>query len=186
MNVIDELKDKTVEEIREYCERNSVGAAVAMFNVGYDYNIAQLIRSANFFGFREVFHIQKEGRRIDKRGTVGTHNYTPLIHFYTPEEFFKYIKDKYIPVAIENNVPGCKSLYAAPVTLRPSPCYMFGSENAGLPQIALDKAESKIFIPGRGSVRSLNVGTTAGIVMYNHLLNLQDVQACEQRLDNPC
>ena len=53
MNVIDELKDKTVEEIKEYCRVNSHGAALAMFNVGYDYNISQLVRTANFFGFRE-------------------------------------------------------------------------------------------------------------------------------------
>ncbi len=178
MNVIDELKDKTVEEIKEYCRVNSHGAALAMFNVGYDYNISQLLRTANFFGFREVFHIQKEGKRWDRRGALGTHNYTPLIHFYTPEEFFEHIKDKYVPIAIENNVPGCQKLYTAPVYVRPAPCYMFGAENAGLPQIALDKANLKIFIPGYGSVRSLNVGTTAGIVMYNHLLNLQETMVC--------
>lgn len=164
MNVIDGLKDKTVAEIRAFCQKNSINASAAMFNVGYDFNIAALVRNSNFFGFRKVFHIQSEGKRIDRRGAVGCQNYTDLHHFYDADSFFNHIAGKYKPVAIENNIDyPCKELmeFAFPK----NPCFIFGAENAGLTKEVLDRCPDKIFIKGYGSVPSLNVGVCSGIIM---------------------
>jgi tRNA G18 (ribose-2'-O)-methylase SpoU len=43
--------------------------------------------------------------------------------------------------------------------------FVFGEEKSGLSDYILDNAETVITIPAYGSVRSLNVGTTSGIVM---------------------
>ena len=43
--------------------------------------------------------------------------------------------------------------------------FVFGEENKGLSNIILDRANIILTIPNYGSVRSLNVGTTSGIVM---------------------
>jgi tRNA G18 (ribose-2'-O)-methylase SpoU len=43
--------------------------------------------------------------------------------------------------------------------------FVFGEEKSGLSNYILDNAETVITIPEFGSVRSLNVGTTSGIIM---------------------
>lgn len=169
MNVHDHLKNKTVEEIKNYCVDNSTPSAVAMFNTNYDFNISTIIRTANAFGFRHVFHIQKEGKKIDKRATVGTHNYTNVIHCYNEDEFFDKLREyDYIPVAVENNINyTCKNAMDY-VALRRS-CFIFGSESSGLESTVLDKCLDIITLPNYGSVRSLNVATAAGIIMANYV-----------------
>jgi len=164
MNVIDSLAQKSVEEIKEYCRSLWAPAAVAMFNVDYDFNISNLIRTANLMGFEKVFHVQKEGRRYDRRGTVGTHNYTNVIHCRDEDEFFKNIKYDYIPIAVENNINHrAKNAYKFQYPV--SPCFIFGAENKGLDDSVLLKCAEIITIPNFGSVRSLNVGTAAAIIM---------------------
>lgn len=163
-NVIDSLKEKSVEEIKTHCRANMVPAAIAMFNVDYDFNISSLVRTCNFMGFEKVFHIQKEGRRFDRRGCVGTHNYTEIAHCYDEEEFFKTIKYDYIPVAVENNIDfPSKNAYKFQYPV--SPCFIFGAENKGLNDSVLLKCAEIITIPNFGSVRSLNVACTASVIM---------------------
>jgi tRNA G18 (ribose-2'-O)-methylase SpoU len=169
MNVHDFLKDKSEEEIRQYCQSNACEAAIAMVNTGYDYNIAQIIRNANFFGFKEVFHIQKEGRRLDKRGTVGTHHYTPVTHFYDFDSFIEAIKNKYTPVAVENNVD-YPSLELMDFGFPSRPVFILGAEGQGLTLDQLNKCWGCVYIEGFGSVRSLNVATTSGIIMSHFRL----------------
>lgn len=78
--------------------------------------------------------------------------------------FFEAIKDKYIPIAVENNID-----YPSEDIFRfnfpKNPCFIFGAENAGLTDQILNKCNCCLFIPGMGSIRSLNVGTCSGIVM---------------------
>jgi len=52
------------------------------------------------------------------------------------------------------------------------PMFVFGEEKSGLSDYILDNAENIITIPDFGSVRSLNVGTTSGIIMafYRNML----------------
>jgi len=47
---------------------------------------------------------------------------------------------------------------------------IFGQEQNGIPEILINKSNVTLSIPQIGSVRSLNVATTAGIVMYDYLL----------------
>lgn len=164
MNVIDELKDCDIEEIKKYCNKLNVPASVAMFNTGYDFNIASILRTANVLGFQSVYHIQKEGRRIDKRATVGAHYYTDLIHCYNADEFFNKIQDKYVPVAVENNI-SFESKNAFDYVPPKNCCFIFGAESKGLDDDVLIKCKDIITIPNFGCIRSFNVGVTAGIVM---------------------
>jgi tRNA G18 (ribose-2'-O)-methylase SpoU len=168
MNVHDFLKDRTPEEIREYCASKTCAAAIAMVNIDYDSNAGAAWRSVNFFGFKEFVHVQKEGRRINRRPCQGVQNYTPIKHVYNVNELFEYIKEKnYIPVAVENNINyPCKNLLQY-VPLRRS-IFIFGAENGGLTEEVLDKCLDIVTIPAYGSVRSLNVAATSSIVMAHY------------------
>src|ERR1017187_7965542 len=103
MNVHDNLKSMSVEEIKENYADHCIKAAVGMSHTQGDFNLSCFIRAANFFGFKESFYVGgKKG--YDRRGTVGTHHYIPVIFIKTEEEFLNIIDKKYSLVCIENNL----------------------------------------------------------------------------------
>lgn len=162
-NVHDSLKNLSKEEVQLFYSENRHSAAIAMTHVESDFNLSNVIRSANFFGFREVFYIGGK-KQWDRRGAVGTHNYIPLIYCPSYEDFLNKIENKYIPVALENNIvksPINIFDYKWPI----NSVIVCGEEQSGIPLELLNKINTCVEIPSKGTVRSLNVGTAAGIAM---------------------
>ena len=166
MNVIDSLKNLAVPDIAKYCSKNSIPASVAMINIGGDFNLSTMVRNANFFGFSSVHYVGK--KKWDKRGSVGTYNYTPVYHHKDEESFLLQLTERTI-IAVENNIPEYSdktiNLFDFDFNNSKQPMFVFGEENKGLSNLILDRANIILTIPNYGSVRSLNVGTTSGIVM---------------------
>ena len=187
MNVLDHLKSYSVDSIKDYCKTSAIDAGVAMMHVNGDFNLSTLVRNANFFGFKEAFYVGGS-KQWDRRGTVGTHPYTDLNHIKTEEDFVNYVKDNdYTLVAIENNIPKYSdktiSIFNRWVFIGvDKPMFVFGEEKSGLSDFILDNSEFIITIPAYGSVRSLNVGTTSGIIMsyyrneYNNTVDSSSLQ----------
>ena len=59
-------------------------------------------------------------------------------------------------------------------SLEKPPLMVFGEEGVGLTEETLKIADYSVEIPQYGSVRSLNVGTSSGILMYNYLESLKN------------
>ena len=72
-------------------------------------------------------------------------------------------------IAVENNIPEYEdktiNLFHYRFLNTLEPIFIFGEESKGLSNTILDRANVILTIPNYGSVRSLNVGTTSGIVM---------------------
>lgn len=67
---------------------------------------------------------------------------------------------------------GTQSLWEA--TIPAGACLVFGNETQGLPARILEKHPERVYrIPMTGSVRSLNLATAAGIVLYDVLKSRQ-------------
>ena len=172
MNVIDSLKNLEIPEIQKYCESNTINASVGMININGDFNLSTMVRNANFFGFKSVHYVGK--KKWDKRGSVGTHHYTPMYNHKDEPSFLLQCSGRSI-IAIENNIPEYSdktiNLFDYNFDNTINPIFVFGEESSGLSNLILDRANIILTIPNYGSVRSLNVGTTSGIVMgyYRHL-----------------
>ena len=173
MNVIDSLKNLSVSQIADHCAITSIPASVAMINIGGDFNISTMVRNANFFGFRSVHYVGK--KKWDKRGSVGTYHYTPVYHHKDESSFISQCSGRTI-IAVENNIPEYShktiNLFNYQYNNIVEPIFLFGEESKGLSSTILDRANIILTIPAYGSVRSLNVGTTSGIVMaqYRHYI----------------
>jgi tRNA G18 (ribose-2'-O)-methylase SpoU len=178
MNVLDHLKNSSVDDIKSYCKNNCIDAGVAMMHVNGDFNLSTLVRNANFFGFKEAMYVGGS-KQWDRRGTVGTHHYTDLNHIKTEEDFVDYVNNSgYTLIAVENNIPKYSdktvSIFNNWVfTGVNKPMFVFGEEKSGVSDYILDNSDYIVTIPAYGSVRSLNVGTTSGIVMgfYRNYIN---------------
>jgi len=169
-NVHDNLKNLTENEIQKHYAKHSCSAAVGGMHIQGDFNLGNVIRSANFFGFKEVFYVGGK-KSYDRRSTVGTHHYIPVNFLRTEEEFLASIKDKYSLVCVENNTPKYSwktiSLYDKDAfgELILPPLFLFGEEQLGIPESMLDACGYVLTIPPFGSVRSMNVGSCASIIM---------------------
>ena len=80
-------------------------------------------------------------------------------------------------VCIENNIPKYESktfsVYDTPFNnLTLPPVFVVGEEQRGLSDFMLDSSERIITIPARGTVRSLNVGSCAAIVMGMYIATI--------------
>jgi tRNA G18 (ribose-2'-O)-methylase SpoU len=114
----------------------------------------------NAFNARCVYYLGS--KHYDRRGTVGTHHYTDVIHLKTREELIK-LKEDYTIVGVENSISGAISLDKfewADNTL-----FIFGEEGVGITPETLAICDSFVYIQQYGSVRSLNAGVAAGIIM---------------------
>jgi tRNA G18 (ribose-2'-O)-methylase SpoU len=187
-NVHDNLKDKTVEELKVISQQDRLPFAVCCLNLEYDLNIANVVRSAHLCGAEKVFIIGNN--KFDRRGCVGSQNYTNIevvkldgidltLNF---EKFLvgKLLSENYLPIVIDKtensytienfeekykkihqNLKDCGS-----VLINPKPCFIFGNENLGVPEFLRKFPYWSFHIPQLGVIRSFNVSSAAAIVMY--------------------
>lgn len=156
-NVIDYYKYWKDEAIKANLDEKRNNFGILCANIHGDFNIGSIIRNANAFLAKEVIIFGR--KKYDRRGTVGTHNYTSFRHVKEVEELPN------IPIIAVDNTPGASNVltYVFPTTYF---LLAFGEESVGLPSSILDIAVDSIYIPQYGSVRSLNVGVASGIMMH--------------------
>lgn len=172
-NVIDRYKSMTDEQIRQDLLKTKNPISVCMEHWQGDFNISTLIRNANAFNVEKVFYLGK--KRIDIRGAVGSHHYIDILH--VPDGVLELVnlKDIYTFIAIDNNISETQTLdeFSWSLLEKP-PLVFFGEEGVGLTQETLNLCDYRVEIQQYGSVRSLNVGTSSGLVLYElsrHLKN---------------
>ena len=159
-NVNDMFKLWTEDLIREELKKRSFNFAVLMENFVGDFNIGSVLRSCNAFGGKEMYYYGR--KHYDRRGTVGTHHYTSMIHVHEHEHLLE-LKKQYTFVALENTVQGAESLYDF---IWPSnPLLVVGEEGTGITNDMLALCDRFVYIPQYGSVRSLNAAVASSIAM---------------------
>ena len=163
-NVVDKYKTWDIAQIKADVQKNTFPYAVLMQHIDGDYNISTLIRNANAFGAERVFYYGR--RKWDRRGSVGTHHYTDLVHL---DDFtsLKLLKKQYHFVGVENNTPKAKNI--SEYVPQPKTLFIFGEEGSGIKDEIIELCDEVVYIPQYGSVRSVNVGTCSGIVMNDYV-----------------
>ena len=172
-NVVNRYKNWSTESIRRDLQRTSNPFAVCMEHWQGDFNISTLISNANAFNAEKVFYLGK--KKYDRRGTVGTHHYVDLVFLDGGIPELVDLKNQYTFIAIDNNISNTTQLQNFSWNkIEKTPLFFFGEEGVGLTTEVLNLADYSIEIPQYGSVRSLNVGTSSGIVMYDYVLSLKN------------
>jgi tRNA G18 (ribose-2'-O)-methylase SpoU len=162
-NVTDQYKGMPIEAIVADLDQSAHGLEIAIENVGRDYNMGTIVRSANAFGVRRIHVIGS--RQWNKRGAMMTDKYLHMEYHASTEAFLNTIGD--IPVIAIDNVPTSQKLSTYAFSDR---CVLvFGAEGPGLSQELLAAADAIVAIEQLGSTRSINVGVAAGIAMYGWL-----------------
>lgn len=167
LNVLDKYKDLPVDQIKADLDSRRSGFVMAFENIVGDFNLATAIRNTNAFCGEAVVIIGR--RKYDRRGTVGTYHYEHLVHSLDLSIIHDYRARGYRIVAAEND-PAFNPVSMADYNWPEKVFVLFGEEGRGLSPECLELIDEAVYIPQRGSVRSLNVGTASGIFLYDYTL----------------
>lgn len=167
-NVEDQYRYWTMDAIREDIAAHALPFEVAIENLGHDFNIGSIVRTANALGASRVHIVGR--RRWNRRGAMVTDRYLQVDHCQTPEDLARSCAERGMSLVGVDNVEGSKPLESTELPKRA--CLIFGEESSGLSQEMRDLAEMIVHITQRGSTRSMNVGHAAAIAMWAHASSL--------------
>jgi tRNA G18 (ribose-2'-O)-methylase SpoU len=162
-NVVDKFKNSTNEEIRSELRKTAHPFIVLCENVIGDLNLGNIMRSANAFNCEKFIYVGN--KKIDKRPCVGVHNYMD-IEFIRDIENLKEYKKEYNFVGFDI-IPGAKPLSDYKWNFSKKNILLFGEEGCGLTPTIMDLCDDVVYIEQYGSVRSINVGSAASIIMHD-------------------
>ena len=171
--VVDYMKWMDITEIKKELENTKNNFGILMVNIDYDNNSGNIVRTANAFGAIEVILYGR--RKFDRRSSMGTEFYMNFQQIRYVEEIDEVIKNYDLIIGLDN-IEGSINIYdydwksSTPENKEnkiPKTLICLGQESTGLPQEIIKKCDQLVHIPQYGSVRSLNVGTAAGIAMYD-------------------
>lgn len=166
MNVLDKYKGLSREEIRSDLDTHRIPFAACVMNVSYDRNFGTIVRNANFFGLEKVFYFGPR-KKWDKRSAVGAYNYIDVVHVGNDIDGIIELRKLY-PHFIAIDILEGISTDINDHEWEPGTLLFFGEEGIGLGPEILGLCEKILHIPARGSVRSINVAVSSGIV-FNSL-----------------
>lgn len=169
-NVIDHFKYWKTDAIRAALDTVRLPFVVLCENFDKDFNISTVIRCVNAFTGKEVWVCGR--RKWDKRGAVGTNHYEHIKYADTTTEVVNaYREQGYTIVAMDmvDNAENIHEFQWLEKTLM-----IFGQEQIGISDEAIELADHIVYIPQYGSTRSLNVGVAAGIAMFSYVSQIKE------------
>jgi tRNA G18 (ribose-2'-O)-methylase SpoU len=167
-NVIDYYRYWETDAIKADLDTRRHDFSILMSNESKDFNIGAVLRSSNAFLGRQLFVLGR--RRFDRRGALGTYIYEHVVHVQSLDE----LPDQ--PIVAVDDVEGALPVESFEWPRGPF-IMAFGHETEGVSTEVLERAASVVYIRQYGSVRSLNVGTAAGIAMYDYCRKLGETDA---------
>lgn len=171
-NIIDHYHYWKHEAILADLDTRANNFSIVCSNLYNDFNVATCIRNANAFLAKRVFLYGS--RQYDRRGTVGTHHYVRSVHCRNMDTLVQALgslsEEVQMPlhVVAVDNIKNARRVDSYPWPKEKHVVMIFGQEQVGVPQELLDMAQDCVYIAQYGSVRSLNVGTASGVVMYDY------------------
>jgi tRNA (guanosine-2'-O-)-methyltransferase len=158
-------------------------------------NIGTVIRNANALGVEKVYVVDPQRslpddwqdlreRRSISATSVSAVKWTFVKRFDSTDECFDHLaKRGFVSIVTSPHVKGKTSifLHEGDYTAHTKLAVWFGSESAGISDLAVERSEMCVCIPMFGMIESLNLGTSSGIVLYEVAKQRREYQSRFQR-----
>ncbi|MFL9843337.1 TrmH family RNA methyltransferase [Flavobacterium rhizosphaerae] len=164
---------------------------VAIQDVYQLHNTSAVLRTCEVFGVQELNVIEeKYGKKIDKEIALGAQKWVDVYRFNDTPGCIDSLKQKGYRIIATS--PHNESCLLDDFDISQPAAIFFGTEKKGLTQEVLDNADGYLKIPMAGFTESLNISSSAAIVIQNltnRLRNsdlawqLSDKEILEKRID---
>lgn len=162
-NVEDRFRYWKMSAIVSELDRRGDWLEVAVENLGHDFNIGSIVRTANAMGVRRVHIVGR--RRWNRRGAMVTDRYLTVEHHSDVADFTKSVLARDLHIIGVDNIDGSVPLEDEILPRRT--VLVMGEESAGLSADMARACERVVHITQYGSTRSMNVGHAAAIAMWS-------------------
>lgn len=166
-----EVRATRRDRVDEAAEKSSPSRnfAVCAFSLDIDLNVHLIYRTLACFNGSKLFVVGS--KQWFKGATGGLEKHVPIEYCQTPSELLQKLREQgYAPVSIEQAQNSC---YPSAIKKYPAqPCFIVGNESYGLTDEILLNSELVVEIPQDGVHPCLNVGVSAGIVIFDYISKL--------------
>lgn len=173
-NVQDKYRWWDTLDIKDDLKETCSGLQLVLLNFDHDFNIGSSIRNGNWFNVGGIWIVGR--RQFDTRGCVGAHHYMDIRRVETMIDVIRELGSDYTYVAAEIgsdcNPDYVHSLYD--YKFDEKTVVVVGQESMGVPREILAMCDAIVYIPGRGSCRSLNAANTSGIFAYEYTKQMME------------
>lgn len=139
---------------------------VAIEDVYQLHNTSAVLRTCEVFGVQELHVVEeKYGKKIDKEIALGAQKWVDVDRYNTTTECIKNLKNRGYKIIATSPHAEAADLDDFDITERAA--IFFGTEKKGLTQEVLDQADGFIKIPMLGFTESLNISSSAAIIIQN-------------------
>lgn len=153
-----------IDDIKFDLDAKRADYTSVFINLTHDYNKSVGVRNHNAFAGKDIWFVGR--KQWDKRGAVGTYHYEDIHYAANWDTFLQHKPDG--PIVCVELAGGPKQVMLGSFDLPRNAIFVYGEEKAGIPQEILNSADYILGIPMFGSVRSLNVSVSSGIIMYEY------------------
>lgn len=139
---------------------------VAIEDVYQLHNTSAVLRTCEVFGVQELHVVEeKYGKKIDKEIALGAQKWVDVDRYNTTTECINNLKNRGYKIIATSPHAEAADLDDFDITERAA--IFFGTEKKGLTQEVLDQADGFIKIPMLGFTESLNISSSAAIIIQN-------------------
>ncbi|MFP9118981.1 TrmH family RNA methyltransferase [Flavobacterium sp. RNTU_13] len=139
---------------------------VAIEDVYQLHNTSAVLRTCEVFGVQELHVVEeKYGKKIDKEIALGAQKWVDVDRYNTTTECINQLKSRGYKIIATSPHAEAADLDDFDITERAA--IFFGTEKKGLTQEVLDQADGFIKIPMLGFTESLNISSSAAIIIQN-------------------
>ncbi|MCK4304666.1 MAG: hypothetical protein KAY24_10555 [Candidatus Eisenbacteria sp.] len=151
--------------LRDELARRRLPFAVAVENLSKQWNIGNLLRTANAFLCGEIILVGND--TFDDKGCPGIYRFEHMRHIPDAAGFEKHASEAgYTTIAVEID----RDAELLPRFKFPErPLFLFGGELEGLSPEMMDLAAHRVMIPQYGLIPCLNVNISCSIVLYEYV-----------------
>ncbi|MBL0099720.1 MAG: RNA methyltransferase [Saprospiraceae bacterium] len=143
---------------------------VILENVHDPHNIGAVIRSCDAVGISEVYILYSEAsfnfvkQKIGKNTSSGARKWVKAHYFADIDQCFKAVRKKYSKVYGTHLSESSCSLYSLDLT--EPVALMFGNEQKGITEAAMQHLDGNFIIPMYGMVQSLNISVACAVSLF--------------------
>ena len=149
--------------------------AILLYAPEYRPNLSNMIRSAEFFGYKEIYIYDKNGllnppnnkvsrgdmEHLARVWTAGAIEHIELVKVKDGLDFIANYAGRALATIIDTKAVDLHSF-----KFEPNDLLIMGPEKEGLPEEAIQLCDESIFLPNQGHTDCLNVSVSLGIFLY--------------------
>lgn len=156
--------------ISEVKSRRFTDLTVVLENVHDPHNIGAILRTCDAVGVSEIYVVHTDSRlshsnlRLGKRASAGANDWVEVHYFQELGECLQAVQSAYGRLLAAIPQPGSPCLFA--LDLKAPAAFLFGNEQTGISEEALEAAHSCFSIPQTGMIESLNISVACAVSLY--------------------